>query len=56
MMKFRRCLYGAVFYVGIFLLFSCENDLRKIEQDKKLATANDVKKMKKAELLALLVE
>ena len=32
------------------------DDLRKIVQDKKLATANDVKKMKKAELLALLVE
>jgi len=31
-MKFRRCLFGAVFYVGIVLLFSCENDLRKVEQ------------------------
>ena len=31
------------------------DDLRKIVQDKKLATPNDVKKMKKAELLALLV-
>jgi LPS export ABC transporter protein LptC len=31
-MKIRRCIYGAVFYVGIILLFACENDLRKVEQ------------------------
>lgn len=31
-MKLRRCIYGAVFYVGIIMLFACENDLRKVEQ------------------------
>ena len=31
-MKFRRCIYGAVFYIGIIMLFACENDLRKVEQ------------------------
>ncbi|MDP3469185.1 MAG: LPS export ABC transporter periplasmic protein LptC [Daejeonella sp.] len=31
-MKIRRCIYGAVLYVGILLLFACENDLRKVEQ------------------------
>jgi LPS export ABC transporter protein LptC len=31
-MKFRRCLFGAVLIVGIFLLSACENDLRKVEQ------------------------
>ena len=31
-MKFRRCPYGAVLIVGIFLLSACENDLRKVEQ------------------------
>ncbi len=31
-MKNRRYIYGAVFYVGIILLFACENDLSKVEQ------------------------
>ena len=31
-MKFRRCIYGAVFNIGIIMLFACENDLRKVEQ------------------------
>lgn len=31
-MKLRRCIYGAVFYVGIIMLIACENDLRKVEQ------------------------
>jgi LPS export ABC transporter protein LptC len=31
-MKLRRCIYGAVFYIGIIMLFACENDLRKVEQ------------------------
>jgi LPS export ABC transporter protein LptC len=31
-MKFRRCLFGAVLIVGVFLLSACENDLRKVEQ------------------------
>lgn len=31
-MKLRRSIYAAVFYVGIILLFACENDLRKVEQ------------------------
>ncbi|HQT24953.1 LPS export ABC transporter periplasmic protein LptC [Daejeonella sp.] len=31
-MKLRRCIYGAVFYIGIIMFFACENDLRKVEQ------------------------
>ena len=31
-MKLRRCIYGAVYFVGISMLFACENDLRKVEQ------------------------
>lgn len=31
-MNIRRCIYGAVFITGILLQFSCENDLRDVEQ------------------------
>jgi len=31
-MKVRRCIYGAVFFIGIALQFSCENNLRDVEK------------------------
>lgn len=42
-MNLRRCIYGAVFSIGIFLQFACENDLRDVEQisAKKLAVPVD---------------
>ena len=42
-MKSWRCIYGALFSVGILLQFGCENDLRDVEQisAKKLAVPVD---------------
>jgi hypothetical protein len=31
-MKIRRCIFGAVFFLGIVLQFSCENNLRDVEK------------------------
>jgi LPS export ABC transporter protein LptC len=31
-MKVRRCIFGAVFFIGIALQFSCENNLRDVEK------------------------
>jgi LPS export ABC transporter protein LptC len=31
-MKIRRCIYGAVFFIGIALQYSCENNLRDVEK------------------------
>lgn len=42
-MRIRRCIYGAIFCLGIVLQFACENDLRDVEQisAKKTAIAVD---------------
>lgn len=42
-MRIRRCIFGAVFYIGIVLQFACENDLKDVEQisAKKTAIAVD---------------
>jgi len=31
-MKVRRCIYGAVFFIGIVLQYACENNLRDVEK------------------------
>ena len=43
-MRLRRCIYGAVFYIGIVLQFACENDLKYVEEISARKTAIAVDK------------